>query len=181
MFTHWLRSNKWAAGILAIIRLYVGWAFVTAGWEKLSSSTPFNVAGFLTNSIQNPVLGPTKQAVYPLFTSFLKYFALPHAGLFNVVVPYGEFLVGIGLMLGTLTTAAAFFGLLMNFMYMFAGTVSTNPIDILLGIFIVVAGFNAGRIGGDYWVIPWLRQFAKHWFRRDDINTRAVGGGNKVA
>jgi thiosulfate dehydrogenase [quinone] large subunit len=39
-----------------------------------------------------------------------------------------------------------------------AGTVSTNALCILLGVFIVAAGYNAGRIGLDRWVIPFLRK-----------------------
>jgi thiosulfate dehydrogenase [quinone] large subunit len=42
----------------------------------------------------------------------------------------------------------------MNFSYVFAGTVSTNPLDILLGVIILAAGFNAGRVGLDRWVVP---------------------------
>jgi thiosulfate dehydrogenase [quinone] large subunit len=167
MFTHWLRSNKWAAGILTVLRIYLGWQFLNAGWEKLTGAKAFSAAGFLANSIQHPVLGPTKNVVYPTFDAFLKNFSLPHIGLFNFLVPWGEFLVGVGLIVGTLTTAAVFFGMLMNFMYMFAGTVSTNPLDVLLGSFILVAGFNAGRYGGDYWVIPWIRKHVAGWFSKE--------------
>jgi thiosulfate dehydrogenase (quinone) large subunit len=74
-----------------------------------------------------------------------------------VMIPLGEFLVGLGLILGALTTAAIFFGLMMNFMFMFAGTVSTNPWYTLLGMVILVAGANAGRFGLDRYVLPYLR------------------------
>jgi thiosulfate dehydrogenase [quinone] large subunit len=30
--------------------------------------------------------------------------------------------------------------------------------DILLGVFILTAGYNAGRIGLDRWVIPFIRK-----------------------
>lgn len=157
----WLRNNIYAAGLLALIRIYVGWEWVTAGFHKLSGPTPFSAAGFLKGAIAKPVLGPEKDLVYPTFTSFMKNVALPHVGLFNTIVPWGELLVGLGLILGTLTTAAMFFGLLMNFMYTFAGTVSTNPWLIMFGAIILFAGYNAGRFGGDYWVIPWLRKYMK--------------------
>jgi thiosulfate dehydrogenase [quinone] large subunit len=41
-----------------------------------------------------------------------------------------------------------------------AGTVSTNPMDILLGVIILAAGYNAGRIGLDRWVVPFIRKTA---------------------
>lgn len=158
MFTKFLRENKIAAYILTVIRLYVGYEFIMAGFEKISGGK-FTVAGFLTGAVTHPVVGPDKAVVYPTYVAFLKHFALPNAGLFNVLIPYGEFLVGLGLILGCLTTAAAFFGLVMNFSYLFAGTVSTNPLDILLGAIVLTAGFNAGRIGLDRWVIPFIRKY----------------------
>ncbi|MCQ6279462.1 DoxX family membrane protein [Bacillus sp. EB600] len=93
--------------------------------------------------------GPDGSIVYSTYVGFLQHFALPNAHLFNTIVPLGEFLVGLGLILGCLTTAATFFALVMNFFYIMAGTVSTNPLCILLGVIILVAGLNAGRIGLD--------------------------------
>ncbi len=108
--------------------------------------------------MQSPVLSSSKAVEYPTFHAFLQNFALPNVGLFNFLVPWGEFLIGLGLIFGVLTTTAAFFGLFLNFTYMLAGTISSNPWDVLWGIFIIVGGFNAGRFGGDYWVIPWIRK-----------------------
>ncbi|MEH7120505.1 DoxX family protein [Neobacillus vireti] len=97
--------------------------------------------------------------LYGWYVDFLQHLALPNAHIFNTIVPLGEFLVGLGLILGCLTTAAAFFALVMNFAYMFAGTISSK-MDILLGVFIIAAGHNAGRIGLDRWVIPFINKFA---------------------
>ncbi len=157
MFNNFLRENKVAAIILTVIRLYLGYGFLMAGFEKISGGK-FDATGFLTGVTMHPVVGPDKAVVYPTYVSFLKHFALPNAHLFNVLVPWGEFLVGLGLILGCLTTAAVFFGLVMNFSYVLAGTVSTNPMDILLGVIILTAGYNAGRIGLDRWVIPFFRK-----------------------
>ena len=159
MFNKFLRENKIASYILTIIRLYVGYEFMLAGFEKITGGK-FDASGFLTGAVMHPVVGPDKAVVFPTYVSFLKHFALPNAHLFNVLVPFGEFLVGLGLILGCLTTAAAFFGLVMNFSYLFAGTVSSNPLDILLGVIILAAGINASRIGLDRWVIPFVRKFA---------------------
>jgi thiosulfate dehydrogenase [quinone] large subunit len=158
MFNKFLRENKIASYILTVIRLYLGYEFMLAGFEKISGGK-FDASGFLTGVTMHPVVGPDKSVVYPTYVAFLKHFALPNAHLFNVLVPWGEFLVGLGLILGCLTTAAAFFGLVMNFSYVFAGTVSSNPLDILLGVIILTAGLNAGRIGLDRWVIPFVRKF----------------------
>lgn len=110
------------------------------------------------HAVKHPVLNSSKGIEYPTFHAFLQSFALPNVGLFNFLVPWGEFLIGLGLIFGILTTTAAFFGLFLNFTYMLAGTISSNPWDVLFGIFIIVGGYNAGKFGGDYWVIPWVRK-----------------------
>jgi thiosulfate dehydrogenase (quinone) large subunit len=156
MFNKFLRENKAAAAILTVIRLYLGYEFLMAGFHKLSGG--FDATGFLKGAVANPVKGPDGSIVYNTYVGFLQHFALPNAHIFNTIVPLGEFLVGLGLILGCLTTAAVFFGLVMNFSYVMAGTVSTNPLDILLGVIIIAAGYNAGRIGLDRWVVPFIRR-----------------------
>lgn len=160
MITRWLRENAVASVLLLIARLYLGLKWFEAGWHKLTGG--FDASGFLKNAIAKPVLdSQTKEPLYPGFVSFLDHFALPNAKLFNILIPYGETLVGLGLILGTLTAAAAFFGLLMNFMFLFAGTVSSNPLMILLGFIVLLGSSNAGRYGGDYFVLPYLRRLFK--------------------
>ncbi|MGM9933073.1 DoxX family membrane protein [Pradoshia sp.] len=153
----WLRTNKYASGLLLIIRLYLGYEWFIHGLEKIRGGA-FDASGFLTNIIANPVKGPDGTALYPMYNSFIENFALPNVGIINILIPWGEFFVGLGLLLGVLTTAAVFSGLLMNFLFVFGGTVSTNPAMIVLGFIILAAGANAGKLGGDYYVLPWIRR-----------------------
>ncbi|CAN7256777.1 DoxX family membrane protein [Paenibacillus sp. LjRoot153] len=156
----WLRENNYAAMLLTIIRLYVGWEWMIAGWHKITGEKAFDATGYLKGAIAKPVLeSGTTDMVYANYVAFLKNFALPHVGWFNVMVPWGELLVGLGLLLGALTTVAIFFGLMMNFMYMFAGTVSSNPWLMLLGFFILAAGANAGKFGVDHMILPYLHKW----------------------
>jgi thiosulfate dehydrogenase (quinone) large subunit len=153
----WLRSSNLAAGILLILRMYVGWEFLNAGWHKIIGPKPFSAEGFLKGAIakssgEHPI-------VQQWYADFIQEFALPNVDVFNFLVKWGEFLVGLGLILGTLTTFAALMGVFMNFNYLFAGTISTNPNLILAGFFLLAAGYNAGRFGGDYWVVPWIRKY----------------------
>lgn len=149
MIVKFLRESITAAGLLLLIRLYLGYSWLTSGWGKLSGG--FDASGFLKGAVANPVKGP-EGVVYGWWTSFLESFAIPNAGIFNTLIPWGEFLVGLGLILGCLTPAAAFFGVVMNFSFLLSGTISHNPTDILMGIIIMVAGYNAGRFGLDYFI-----------------------------
>lgn len=162
MVFRFLRENVFAAGALLLLRLYVGWKWLDSGWGKLTGDKAFDATGFLNNAVTKPIVDKaTNETLYPTFTKFIENFALPNVKLFNTLIPIGEFLVGLGLLFGVLTTAAAFFGLLMNFMFMFAGTVSINPWLILLGFIILTAGANAGKFGGDYFVLPYIRKWIK--------------------
>ncbi|MFC4320014.1 DoxX family membrane protein [Litchfieldia salsa] len=161
MINTFLRENKIAAGILTVIRLYLGWTWMTGGWGKITGGG-FDAAGYLNGALANPVADKaTGAALYPTYNAFIEGIALPNVGLINFLIPWGEFLVGVGLLLGCLTTAAMFFGLMMNFMFMFAGTVSTNPWMVLLSVIILAAGANAGKFGADYYVLPYLRKVMK--------------------
>jgi len=156
MMKFW-RENVYAAAALLLLRLYVGWAWFDAGLHKITGG--FDATGFLKGAVANPVADKaTGAAVYPTYLAFLDNFAIPNAKLINILIPWGELLIGIGLILGTLTTAAAFFGLMLNFMFLFAGTVSTNPLLTILGMLILVAGANAGAFGFDRYVLPTLRK-----------------------
>jgi uncharacterized membrane protein YphA (DoxX/SURF4 family) len=157
MFNNFLRENKISAAILTIIRLYLGYSWFTAGLGKLTGGG-FDASGFLGNAVKNPVKGPDGNMVYSWYVNFLESFALPNIDVFNFIVPWGETLIGLGLMLGCLTTAAMFFGLVMNFSFFLAGTVSHNPTDIFLGFIILTAGYNAGRYGLDRWVVPFINK-----------------------
>jgi thiosulfate dehydrogenase (quinone) large subunit len=153
MLVKFLRENTIAAALFAALRIFLGYQWMTAGFHKITGG--FDASGFLKGAIANPVKGPDG-IVYGGWVSFLESFAIPNSDLFNVLVPWGEFLVGLGLILGCLTTAAAFFGVVMNFAFMLSGTISHNPTDIIMGVLIMVAGYNAGKFGLDRYVVPFF-------------------------
>ena len=84
----------------------------------------------------------------------MQNFVIHNASAFSYVVSYGEFLVGIALILGLFTGIAAFFGGFMNMNYLLAGTVSVNPILFLLELFLILAWRVAGWWGLDRLILP---------------------------
>jgi thiosulfate dehydrogenase [quinone] large subunit len=146
--------------IWLIIRLYVGYEWLVAGYEKLinpvwvGSKAGVAITGFVNGALAKTSGDhPDVQAWY---ASFLKSVILPNAQLWSYVVSIGETLVGIALILGIFTGIAAFFGCFMNANYLLAGTVSTNPILLILAIFLVLAWKTAGWWGLDRFILPAL-------------------------
>ncbi|WHY77859.1 DoxX family protein [Neobacillus sp. WH10] len=156
MFIQFLRENRYASLFLTLFRVYLGWQWLNAGWGKISSGK-FDASGFLNGAIKQ--VSGEHPAVQPWWGNFLNDVALPHVELFNVLVPWGEFLVGLALIIGVFTSFAMLMGLTMNFAYMLSGTTSTNPQMVFIGMFILVAGINAGKIGLDRWLMPILRKW----------------------
>lgn len=147
-----------------IIRLYVGWQWLLAGYEKVinpawtGDKIGIALKGFLTGAISK-ASGPHAD-VQGWYAAFINGFVLHHLIIFSYMVSFGELLVGIGLILGAFTPVAAFFGAFMNMNYLLAGTVSTNPILLVLEILIIFASRIAGWFGLDHIVlsklgIPW--------------------------
>lgn len=155
MFVNFIRNNKVMAGMLAIIRVYLGYTWIIGGWGKVTGG--FDASGFIQGAIQGA--GGENPVVQSWWASFLETVALPNAAMFSFMVAWGELLVGIALVLGLFTSFAALMGVTMNFAFLFSGTVSTNGQMILLTVFLLVAGFNAGRYGLDRWVLPYLRVY----------------------
>ena len=151
---NFIRENKVVAGILTFIRIYIGYAWLTAGIGKLTGGG-FDASGFIQGAIAGA--GGEHPAVQGWWAAFLEAVALPNAELFTFVVMWGEILVGAALILGIFTNFAALMGMTLNFAFLFSGTVSTNAQMVLLTVFLVVAGYNAGRYGLDRWVLPFLK------------------------
>lgn len=157
--SNFLFSNTGSAPIWLIIRLYLGYAWLSAGWHKVTSdqwvgsNAGAGLTGFVKGAVGKAAEG---KDVTGWYASFLENMVLPNATLFSYLVAFGELLVGLGLILGLLTGIAAFFGAFMNASFLFAGTLSTNPLLFILATWIVLAWKVAGWYGLDRWALPLL-------------------------
>ncbi len=160
-----LFSNPGFAWFWLIVRLYVGWEWLSAGWEKVINPvwTGPNAGGALGGFIQGALgkVGGAHPDVQGWYGAFLQNIVLPHTNIWSHFVAYGELLVGLGLILGLLTGIAAFFGLFMNLNYLLAGTVSINPILFTLSIGIILAWRVAGYWGVDRYFLPLFKTWWK--------------------
>ncbi len=141
-----------------VVRMYVGAEWLLAGWEKITSPawgiSGKAIKGFVAGALAKSA-GPNP-AVQGWYAWFLQHIVLPNAGVWSMLITWGEFAVGVGLLLGILTGIAAGFGVLMNLNYLLAGTVSVNPVLGVLGLFLVLSWRVCGWIGFDRWLLPAL-------------------------
>lgn len=165
--TKFIFGDTRAAWFWLVLRLYVGYEWISAGWEKVTSpqwtgaQAGVAIQGFFSGAVQK-MAGPNP-AVSSWYGYFIMNIAAHHAVALSYVVAFGELAVGVGLVLGAFTGIAAFFGAFMNFNYLFAGTVSINPFLLFIELFLILAWRNAGWIGLDRWLLP---KIGVPWQRR---------------
>jgi thiosulfate dehydrogenase [quinone] large subunit len=167
--SRFLFSDTRSGLIWLVIRLYVGFSWLKAGWGKVRSEAwTGEQAGAAVQGFINGALAKSQEGgdVTGWYASFLENTVLPNAKLFGFVVAYGELLVGLGLIFGLLTGIAAFFGALMNVSFLFAGTLSINPLLFILATWLVLAWKVAGWYGLDRWALPKL---GTPWTRKNSL------------
>jgi thiosulfate dehydrogenase [quinone] large subunit len=159
-----LFSDTRMAPVWLLIRIYVGWAWLEAGWHKVETVGPGNyivdgagILAFWTRIAAIPA-APAKPAItYDWYRGFIQFLIDNHAeAVMGKVIAFGETAVGVGLILGAFVGIAAVGGAFMNLNFMLAGSASTNPVMLLLGFLLVLAWKTAGYIGLDRFLLPLL-------------------------
>ncbi len=159
-FTQFLFSNTRAGLFWLPIRLFVGFAWLEAGWHKASGTGWLDGGAALQGYWERVVVVPEAGAGSPAITfdwyrTFVQ--ALLENGAaswFSYLIVFGEIAVGLGLLLGFLTGFAAFFGALLNMSFLLAGSASTNPVLFTLAIGLIVGWKVAGYYGADRYLLP---------------------------
>ena len=158
-----LLGNTYWALIWLPIRFFVGREWLAVGEHKLRDSAWMDggeaLKGYWTGAvaIPEPPARPRIVEEHGWFRDFLQYM-LDHEWYtwFAKVIAIGEFLVGLGLIVGALVGIAAFFDTFLNFNFLLAGTASTNPVLFGVSVFLVLGWKVAGFWGLDRWLLPAL-------------------------
>jgi thiosulfate dehydrogenase [quinone] large subunit len=154
-------GNPILAPIWLVARLYRGWQWLQAGWEKATGDGWLNndgssLQGFWTRAVAVPDTG--RPAIsYAWYRHYIQ-FMLDHHWYtwFAWIITFGELIVGLALIIGAFTAIAALFGATMNTAFLLAGSASINPVLLIVAFFLVLAWKTAGYIGVDRWLLPAL-------------------------
>jgi thiosulfate dehydrogenase [quinone] large subunit len=160
-FADWLFRSKAASVIWLVARLWLGYEWLNAGYQKLFGAEKaafwngggVGVKGFAGAGVAGSATGKGG-ASYGWFAAFLHNFVIPNASWIAKLVTVSEVVIGILLLVGLFTGAAAFCGIGLNVIYMFSGSAGVNPAYALVSVFLILAWRNAGYIGLDRLALP---------------------------
>ncbi len=156
-----LLGNTYLAIFWLPLRFFVGLQWLQAGEHKLRDDAWMSggtaLQGFWERAAAVPEAPARPMISYDWYRDVIQYM-LDNEWYtwFAKAVAIGEFLIGAGLIVGALVGIAAFSGTLLNFSFMMAGTVSSNPILFGLTVFLVLAWKVAGYWGIDRYLLPSL-------------------------
>jgi len=155
-----LLSDPRAGWLWLILRVWLGWQWLSSGWGKTSNpawvETGEALKGFWERAVIIPD-GGRPAIAFDWYRGFLQAMLDAEAYTwFAPLVTYGEVLVGVALILGAFTGIAAFFGAFMNWNFMMAGSASTNPMLFVIAVGLIMAWKVAGYIGADYFLLRWI-------------------------
>jgi thiosulfate dehydrogenase [quinone] large subunit len=136
-------AHRLSAWFVVALRVTIGYAFLHTGWVKITAGEPFDATGYLTNVTPASPLSDLFQWMGQTdwFVEFV-----------NLAVPWGEFLIGMALLVGVVVRLSAFFGAVMMLLFYFGnwevqhGLVNGDLAYML--VFLAVAAFGAGRLLG---------------------------------
>ena len=155
-----LLNDPRAGWLWLVLRVWLGWQWLSSGWGKIGNPAWMDggqaLRGFWQGAVAIPETGRPPIA-FDWYRSFLQTLLDAQAYTwFAKLVVYGEVLIGIALILGAFTGVAAFFGAMMNWNFMMAGSASTNPMLFIIAVGLIMAWKVAGHIGADYFLLRWI-------------------------
>ncbi len=158
-----LFSDRRLAPVWFLVRMYVGFSWLDAGWHKVidtGAKTNYIIDGtgifaFWQRIAAIPAAPGKSVITYDWYRSAIQFLIDNHwEAFFGKLIAFGEIAVGLGLIFGAFVGIAAVGGAFMNLNFLLAGSASTNPVLLLLGFLLVLAWKTAGFIGLDRVLLP---------------------------
>src|SRR5512142_1792216 len=165
---NFLFADTRMAIVWLVLRVYLGIQWLQAAQHKITdpawTQTGAALKGFWVGAVATT---PKPVIAFDWYRQFLQFMIDTQSYTwFAKLVVAGEVMVGVCLILGAFVGIAAFFGGLMNWNFMMAGSASTNPLLFIAAVGLILAWKVAGVIGADYFL---LRFLGTPW-RGEDLN-----------
>ena len=156
-----LFGNTRLAWLWLVVRLYVGYEWLEAGWHKVTDpkwmSSGEAIRGFWERAVAIPAPPARAPITYDWFRDFLSFLLSINADTWmSKIIVFGELTIGVGLIVGAFVGVAACFGAFMNMNVMLAGTTSSHPVLFGLAVLLMLAWKIAGYYGLDRVLLPVL-------------------------
>ncbi|BFH12485.1 DoxX family membrane protein [Paenibacillus melissococcoides] len=136
---------------LSVIRILFGWIWLKSGYDKLSG-------GFGVESLI-PVIAENRDSP-EWYKTFFSHVVSPFSGVFDVVIPWGEILIGLGLIIGLLIVPALVMSVFVNANYILADMIFTYPTDILIATILLTGKRFTSYVSVERWLYS---KWRKSW------------------
>ena len=169
IFLQKLFASARLAWVWVPLRLYLGWVWLSAGWERMSDAAWLAngeaVRRYWSNAIADSVSGVSTTPV-GWYRSFLQLLLDGgHYAWFARLVVFAEMAIGVLLILGAFTGVAAALAAFMNWNFIMAGTAGSNALLLVLALLLLAGWRVAGYVGLDHWLLPLLGTPWSRWRR----------------
>ncbi|MBC1400214.1 DoxX family protein [Listeria booriae] len=124
--------------LFSLLRIGLGISWFHEGLFKLQAK--FDISG-LVPSVVNNVDSPM------WYKTFMEHVVGSNVAVFNVLIPWGELLVGLGLIIGILTVPALIAGIFMGINYWLADMIYIYPVQLAVGFILVLMHKQASYFG----------------------------------
>ena len=160
-----LFSDTRIAPVWFLVRVYVGFSWLDAGWHKImdvGAKSNYIIDGqgiyaFWQRIAAVPAAPASPLISFSWYRGYIQFMIDNHwEGFFGKLIAFGETAVGLGLIFGAFVGIAAVAGAFMNLNFILAGSTSSNPVLLLPGFLLVLAWKTAGFIGFDRYLLPIL-------------------------
>jgi len=159
---NFLFDDQHTALLWLVVRVYLGSVWLQNGLAKVVGSGWTNGGSALKTFWLRAVNGPAggrSPIPYAWYRDLLHLMLVHHIYTwFAWVITISEVTIGLLLLLGLCTGLAACAGGVLNLLYLLAGSISVNPVMLILSLFLLFAWRVAGYYGLDRFLLPAMAQ-----------------------
>lgn len=157
---NFLFDDQHTALLWLVVRVYLGSVWLQNGLAKVVGSGWTNggsaLKGFWLKAVNGPA-GGRSLIPYSWYRDLLRLMLAHHIYTwFAWVITISEVTIALLLLLGICTGLAACLGGGLNLLYLLAGSISVNPVMLILSLFLLLAWRVAGYYGLDRFLLPAL-------------------------